>query len=301
MSKHKHNKHPGSKERKSRDYNRLAVEDKLEVLDSINQAVWGEGSNNLQLADLASTAKVSSGHDVFFGGDADQATQVAVKCYTGPKGANRELENLREAERRGFTIIEPFGNGVYDIDGSRTALVTKFVPRLVTMDNEWGRLAGEESLVLQYMGVFAGKMHKNGIIHGDLQPKNIGQVFKHELRSFDENHSRFVWGEPVLFDLEGDTKFYDPNDQFDTKEYERACREDLINLIKYLAAPEFMDAAHNQNFEDEITGNLLASYIASGGTEFVLDQFDWILHEALYRQGRRVTLCPDAKSDPVAA
>ena len=143
----------------------------------------------------------------------------------------------------------------------------------------------EWPFALQFMGLYAGLLHGRGIIHNDLQPKNIGQHFSYDFMQVSglKQETGVTWGQPVLFDLENmeRTEPHSP-DGVKRAAHERACEEEVANLLQKLVTEGFMKPKDVDNFEEMVLQNFMAAYVYAGGTESILDNdSNW---DAIYGQ-----------------
>jgi tRNA A-37 threonylcarbamoyl transferase component Bud32 len=215
-----------------------------------------------------------SAHGVFFVGGEQPGTDLAVKRFRSEWSAKNELSNLQEARHRGFRTLDVVGNSVYSLGDLGHALVTKKLARFQTMnqigwqdhfvsDPEYK----DKAELLQSMSRFAGKMHKAGIVHKDLQLKNIAQIPP---------------GKFVLFDLEA-AQFFDPQAE-DRFTFEGACAEDLGDMVGSLVTHGYLHTSTNATFAQEVANNVIQPYLEANPSEAVLEQMDMILDNALVKR-----------------
>lgn len=267
----------------SRSRDLLRPEEKQEVIDHLSAKLNGALANRkLELSPMGSLGGKDSAHDVFIvkassSGARTKDTAFACKRFRRHENAQRELMAISEAGARGFTTFEAIGHGIYDVDSVGHILVTRRLPRFTTM-NQVGwqdHFAGQPEYgakvvpSLRRIASFVGKMHRAGIIHGDLQLKNIGQVPPDE---------------SVLFDLEGAT-FFDPVEDGTPPSSELVDRtsSDVATLVKSLVCRGYLWSSTDHTFQEEVTDHLLLPYLETAGMhdESVVDVFDQIIQDAI--------------------
>lgn len=242
------------------------------AVKAINEQLAAQhGKHGYELSESASFGAIDSAHGVFFARHESPTPgmpeALAIKRFRRQESAERELESLYEAQRRGFKTVEPVGDGLVSLGDAGTALVTARIPRFTTMnhvgwqDAQLGDPSYDEAAgTLSQMAAFAGKLHGAGMVHNDMQVKNFGQ-----------NSA----GEFIVFDVEG-MKFYDPTgpDTGEGSEFAGGCLEDLKKMTSSLLARGFLAGVQPRLVEEEIANQILAPYFDNGGHPSVMDQYD---------------------------
>ena len=199
-------------------------------------------------------------------------SSFACKRFRRKEKAERELGAIREASNRGFNTLSPAGEGVYDVRGVGSVLVTRTLPRMTTMNqigwadsfpgqDEYDRRVGDP---LERISTFVGEMHRSGIYHGDLQIKNIAT----------DSRGRFL-----LFDLE-DAEFIDDRD--DPIVVDKSIK-DLNMLVCSLVKRGFLWDASDDVFIEEIEAKVAEPYLMANeniSPDFI-DKFDIVIQDAL--------------------
>ena len=258
-------------EEKNREL-RLSPAEKTRVAKILTPHLYPGGSDEAQVMESASLGGKDSAHDVFFlRGRKPQAPAVAVKRFSRPDNAQREIEAIRTAQERGFKTLEPVGDGVFSVGDLGVALVTERMPRFKTMNQiGWQNFyAGEPeyadvATTLQAIARFTGDTHAQGIICHDRQLKNYAQVPS---------------GLFILFDLER-AEFYEPGT--DDLAFHDGCKNDLDDLVGSLVEHGYLSDATDGLFVEELTANVLDPYLAGNPSEQVLGQWDVVVKEALH-------------------
>lgn len=272
------------------------------MLDKINQNLGYEGEDSLFLARSGNTAKISSAHHGFVACDTkalrgESGKRVFVKPYmpSKAKNAEQEVSSLKYAadimedlddKNLSMKVVRPHKETAVAAGEYGHAVVTDFLPGLVTMDHELKRMTKEEwPFALQYMGLYTGLLHGRGIIHNDLQPKNIGQHYNYDFMQISglKQETGVTWGQPVLFDLEN-MVITDPRsvDGVVRAQHEQACEIEVANLLQKLVSEGFMNPKQVPDFEEMVLQNFMAAYTYAGGSEKILnDDRTW---DAIYGQ-----------------
>jgi hypothetical protein len=299
----------GSSAERSSEAQELTIEDKRRVVESIKSSISQEyGSNNLELVETASMGSGDSAHDVFFAhgnsrkGEKDIA--VAIKTFTKQTAAERELSNLQEVEARGFQTVQPIGKGLFELqDGLGTALMTEFVQGLVPMNRlPWHGRSGKYNLrrsskeqlsgTLRQVGRFVGSLHRGGIVHHDLQLKNIGQVFPNDFVVYDVESAQFFNEVPKLTSTyirnqnmlaEGGLGFAETKLERESEKYARSCVKDVGVLLRSLSAACYLKGQSDDDFNDEMYFNLLSPYFDAGGHPAIFepDNYNMLMNKAV--------------------
>lgn len=268
----------------------LSREEKLQAVEVVGLSMHrGKSKNTMRLIESGSLGARDSAHDVFFAQDTKpqegMPNAVAIKRFRRQQAAVLEMENLAEARRRGFPTLEPAGEGIYDLGEMGTALVTKRIPRFTTMNQiGWqNHYVGQEGYgqlasALQNIGGFVGRLHAAGMVHQDLQVKNIAQG---------------PTGDFIVFDAEG-ALFFDPtdNDPAESVNYSGKCYEDIATLGISLVDKRFLAPVKKDIFEQEIADNLITPYLDNGGHPGVLDEYDRLMADIHARREAMPSLSP---------
>jgi len=247
-------------EKPSRERDALTVEEKEIVARTLSHRLNAYTKGQTLVVNQAQSLGASdSAHDVFFiqpelRDRANKRLIFGCKRFRRLESAEHELGSMRIAQERGFTTLQPVGNGVFPIEPLGHVLVTKHMPRLVTMNHlGWSDFfVGKEeyrrriATPLQQIGAFTAQMHSAGIIHGDFQLKNIGQGQS---------------GDPVLFDME-DAIFRD-EDSLDEIDFISYVGEEISVLVSSLVDRGFLWHSTDHVFREELTGNLMDPYLAN--------------------------------------
>ena len=280
MGKRAPNTYPAAEVSVSTKRDVLTEREKQSAVKMLGQQILSDrGKNTLSLSDTRSLGAGDSAHGVFFaraenGHESDIPNGVAIKRFRREESALQELDNIRTAAKLGFRTVEPVGNGVIDIGEMGTALVTSVIPRFTTMNQVgWQDYIvgqpGYERLteVLSAVGGFAGSIHEKGMVHNDLQIKNVGQV---------------PTGEFIVFDVEG-SRFHAPqhDDSSEGLVFAEGCYSDMSKLVSSLIERRYLASATDATFEKEIADVLLTPYLENGGNPYVLDNYDRLMGDAL--------------------
>lgn len=221
-----------------------------------NQLASITNGRQLALDEARALGAKDSAHDVFFiksqKTEHNKRFNFAVKRFRRLASAEKEMEGMVEAKRRGFSSLEPVGQGIYPAGDIGHMLVTQHVPRFTTMNYlGWRNMyAGQEDYErrmaqpLRRIGAFAAKMHSAGILHGDFQLKNIAQ---------GQN------GEFLLFDLEDAT--FEPPEEINNFDFVSRAGDDVGVLISSMVKRGFLWDANDDLFEREVTNNLIYPYM----------------------------------------
>lgn len=230
------------------------------VAQHLASRLLGETSGRLlNYAPSDSLGNRDSAHDVFFIRTKEKPSKggqsFACKRFRRADNAERELFALQEVDRRGLPALTPAGKGVYSVEDIGYILVTASVPRLTTMnylgwrDYYAGQPEYERRIAgpLRDIGTFVGNMHSRGVVHGDLQVKNVARDFKGDFMLFDLERAEFLDG--------------------DCEELWRVgkCADDLDMLSRSLVSRGFLWDATDKNFSEELTRNLFEPYLAVNG------------------------------------
>lgn len=246
---------------KARERDPLTLSEKqlaANVLSS-QMSMSDRGGRPLVLDATRSLGAKDSAHDVFFvRSDKKNAKgkrlSFAVKRFRRLANAQHEVNAFELSRQRGFDTLTPVGAAIYPVNPIGHLLVTENVPRFTTMNylgwrNSYAGQGDYErriSAPLQQIGMFAAQMHSRGILHGDLQLKNIAQGQR---------------GNFLLFDLE-DASFSSPAEINDF-DYVSRVGEDIKVLICSLVDRGFLWNSTDELFVKEVTNNLLDSYLAN--------------------------------------
>ncbi len=294
-----HNKAP-RQEQGSDKRDILTSEEKAQAVKMIGAAIYaGHGKNGLRLVETGSVGAGDSAHDVFFANadparDMAIAPTVAIKRFRRAESAQAELDNLAEINRRGLRTVTPTGQGLYDLGSLGTALVTDFVPQFTTMNRiGWGDFVvghpGYDNLAktLEEVGAFAGQLHAAGVVHNDLQIKNVGRA----PLIIPGQPARIT---PVVFDVEG-AKFFDPTADPDSQEgvqFAGSCLDEMNKLVGSLVGRRFLAGSHDRLFEQEISSHLLEPYFDNGGNPELLERYDAVMGDAIELRHMAPSLSP---------
>lgn len=267
----------GSGERRvlpSRERDALTPEEKMAAVRMLAPHIYQGKANQAEIIEAGSLGSKDSAHDVFFArSEGHPEGPIAIKRYRRSSSATYELEAIMESKRRGFTTLDPVGEGLFSLGEMGEALVTRRLPRFTTMNqvgwqNYYAGTPEYEDVAasLRAISGFIGGMHDRRVIHHDLQMKNIGQIPP---------------GDFVLFDLE-DAQFFDPAD--DSYEFHDWCIADLSDMARSLVAHGYLSDATDHIFQEELTANVLDPYIAVNPSERVLDGWQQVMDVAMYER-----------------
>jgi hypothetical protein len=261
-----------------RERDPLTEAEKESATHALSQILFSHtGGRKIELDTTRALGAKDSAHDVFFVQtpvrDTDGKRAIfACKRFRDFEGAGREIDGMIEAQKRGFITPQQTQGGMFSIPDIGFVVVTDYIPRFTTMnylgwrDHYAGQPNYERKLAkpLQAMGKYVGEMHSAGIIHGDLQAKNI---------------ARNGQGEFVLFDTEGTT--FSSIDQMDDVDYISHAGKDLTVLIGSLVNRGYLWNSTDSIFESEIQANLLDPYmtaVADKGTISNASLIDYAQH-----------------------
>jgi len=258
----------------SRERDPLTPEEKAQAVKTLAPHIYPGKAGQSVVLQGASLGSKDSAHDVFFAiNDQHPQGPVAIKRYRRPRNADHELNAIASAKERGFLTLQPVGEGVFPLGDLGYALVTERVPNFKTMNQVgWQNYyVGEKeyegiAATLRNISGFVGTMHKAGIIHHDLQMKNIGQVPPNKF---------------VLFDLEN-TQFYDP----ETADYvfHDWCAADLGDMVTSLVSHGYLSDTTDHLFTEELTNNVLGAYMEANPSDAVFDAWDGIVANAIHER-----------------
>lgn len=243
---------------RQREKDALSAEEKIIVAKSLSvQLTSITGRRDLAVDLTQALGAKDSAHDVFFVKTPDKDTTgqretFACKRFRRLESAEHELMAMSESRKRGFKTLEPVGEGIYTVSDLGHVLVTRNMPRFTTMNYLGWRDAhvGQEDYQrkiaqpLQRIGGFIGTMHSSGIVHRDLQLKNLATD---RIGTF------------VLFDQE-DAFFQDLSNLSDFR-YTGMMGDDLSVAMRSLACRGYLWDSTDTLFEREITTNCLDPYL----------------------------------------
>ena len=229
----------------------------------------------LELSHAGEIGASDSGHGVFFALDTQGNDQsYAIKRYGNPKKAEKEINMLHKAAKRGLRTLQTVLDEPLLVPGVKGVnVVTWRVPSLGTMNSvPWseyysGQPSYESDIVpiMQSIGKYIGGLHRKGMHHGDMQLKNIGTVPS---------------GEFVTFDLENAYFHTDKENALQQVDFQDDCMKDVTTVIESFARSGFMASSSDDIFWQEIQENLLQPYIEESDSLFLLDddRYEELMH-----------------------
>lgn len=266
-------------------------------------ALAKEIGRRLELSRAGEIGASDSGHGVFFALDAQRDAQgshqsYAIKRYGNPEKAEKEIDMLHEAAKRGLRTLQTVLDEPLVVPGvSGASVVTIRIPSLGTMNSiPWSEYyAGQSSYeldivpVMNSIGRYIGRLHAMGMHHGDMQLKNIATGPD---------------GDFVTFDLENAYFHPDKENALQQTRFQNHCMKDITTVIESFIQNGLLDSSSDKIFWQQIQTNLLGPYIEVNDNlvEFLLGndrdrEFEWHINEnrstlrksikdkhALYRQ-----------------
>lgn len=266
----------------------LSLDEKQEVIGVLSQQLASQcGGIPLDLFVGGSLGTKDSAHDVFFArtvarGHDGKRQSFACKRFRRYENAEREINGLQQAHERGFKTLEVAGEGIYSVGDIGHVVLTKHMPRFTTMNQiGWqdyfvGHPTYDSQIVPALEGIagFVADMHHAGIVHDDLQLKNIGKVPPADF---------------VLFDLEGAT-FFDPVTTETPASFEHLGKatNDMSTMVNSLVGRGFLWNSTDEVFTSEITDHLMMPYLLSANMHDTgtIESFDKIIDFAQILRGQ---------------
>lgn len=256
--------------------------EKERTIDALAKAI----GRRLELSSAGEIGASDSGHGVFFALDTQRDDQgnyqsYAIKRYGNPEKAEKEIDMLHKAAKRGLRTLQTVLDEPLAVPGvSGVSVVTLRIPSLGTMNSiPWSEYyAGQSSYesdivpVIKSIGRYIGMLHAiMGMHHGDMQLKNIATLPS---------------GEPVTFDLENAYFHPDKENALQQTGFQEDCMKDINTVIKSFIENGFLNSSSDKIFWDEIQKNLLGSYIEvnDNSLSFLLGndrykEFGWYINE----------------------
>lgn len=256
----------------------LHFEDIQEVANKLNIVLQPVLlGRRLEINSAQTIGSSDSAHDVFFLQSQKSARgrlTLACKRFRREAGAFNELENKEKVESLGFKTFEHVGSGVYDVPNIGSIFVTKLLPQFVTMNHLPWRdfFVGQTDFVVKTqkplieISRHIAKIHSSGIIHGDLQLKNIGKTIR---------------GDFVLFDLEN-SKITDKNN-LDTFEYFSEVGEEIRTFCMSLVDKGFLFDSTDEVFKRSFENYFVYPYLEKLGlsNSTIIDFIDLAIKDSL--------------------
>lgn len=255
--------------------------EKALTIDALAKAI----GRRLELSRAGEIGASDSGHGVFFALDTQRDAQgnhqsYAIKRYGNPEKAEKEINMLHEAAKRGLRTLQTVLDEPLLVPGVKGVnVVTWRVPSLGTMNSiPWSEYyAGQSSYklnivpVMNSIGRYIGRLHAMGMHHGDMQLKNIATGPD---------------GDFVTFDLENAYFHPDKENALQQTRFQDACMKDINTVIKSFIENGFLNSSSDKIFWDEIRKNLLGPYIEVNDNllSFLLgnnryEEFGWYINE----------------------
>lgn len=153
-------------------------EEKALTIDALAKAI----GRRLELSSAGEIGASDSGHGVFFALDTQRDDQgnyqsYAIKRYGNPEKAEKEINMLHKAAKRGLRTLQTVLDEPLAVPGVIGAsVVTLRIPSLGTMNSiPWSEYyAGQSSYkldivpVMNSIGRYIGRLHAMGMHHGDM-------------------------------------------------------------------------------------------------------------------------------------
>ena len=227
--------------------------EKVLTVDALAKAI----GRPLELSHAGEIGASDSGHGVFFALDTQDNNQsYAIKRYGNPEKAEKEIDMLHKAAKRGLRTLQTVLDEPLAVPGvSGVSVVTLRIPSLGTMNSiPWSEYYGGQSSyesdivpVIKSIGRYIGMLHAiMGMHHGDMQLKNIATIPS---------------GDFVTFDLENAYFHPDKENALQQTGFQNDCMKDINTVIKSFIQNGFLNSSSDEIFWDEIQKNLLGSYI----------------------------------------
>lgn len=211
----------------------------------------------------------------------DNNQSYAIKRYGNPEKAEKEIDMLHKAAKRGLRTLQTVLDEPLAVPGvSGVSVVTLRIPSLGTMNSiPWSEYYGGQSSyesnivpVINSIGRYIGMLHAiMGMHHGDMQLKNIATIPD---------------GDFVTFDLENAYFHPDKENALQQTGFQDDCMKDIKTVIKSFIQNGFLNSSSDKIFWDEIQKNLLGSYIEvnDNSLSFLLGndrykEFGWYINE----------------------
>lgn len=228
-------------------------EEKALTIDALAKAI----GRRLELSSAGEIGASDSGHGVFFALDTQDNNQsYAIKRYGNPEKAEKEIDMLHKAAKRGLRTLQTVLDESLAVPGvSGVSVVTLRIPSLGTMNSiPWSEYYGGQSSyesnivpVIKSIGRYIGMLHAiMGMHHGDMQLKNIATIPD---------------GDFVTFDLENAYFHPDKENALQQTGFQDDCMKDIKTVIKSFIQNGFLNSSSDKIFWDEILKNLLGPYI----------------------------------------
>ena len=228
-------------------------EEKALTIDALAKAI----GRRLELSSAGEIGASDSGHGVFFALDTQDNNQsYAIKRYGNPEKAEKEIDMLHKAAKRGLRTLQTVLDEPLAVPGvSGVSVVTLRIPSLGTMNSiPWSEYYGGQSSyesdivpVIKSIGRYIGMLHAiMGMHHGDMQLKNIATIPS---------------GDFVTFDLENAYFHPDKENALQQTGFQNDCMKDIKTVIKSFIQNGFLNSSSDKIFWDEILKNLLGPYI----------------------------------------
>ena len=255
--------------------------EKERTIDALAKAI----GRRLKLSRAGEIGASDSGHGVFFALDTQRDDQgnyqsYAIKRYGNPEKAEKEIDMLHKAAKRGLRTLQTVLDEPLAVPGvSGVSVVTLRIPSLGTMNSiPWSEYyAGQSSYesdivpVINSIGRYIGRLHAMGMHHGDMQLKNIATIPD---------------GDFVTFDLENAYFHPDKGNALRQTGFQDDCMKDIKTVIKSFIENGFLDSSSDNLFWQQIQENLLLPYMELNDnlSSFLsendrYEEFGWYINE----------------------
>lgn len=262
--------------------------EKERTIDALAKAI----GRPLKLSRAGEIGASDSGHGVFFALDTQRDDQgnyqsYAIKRYGNPKKAEKEIDMLHKAAKRGLRTLQTVLDEPLAVPGvSGASVVTLRIPSLGTMNSiPWSEYyAGQSSYesdivpVIKSIGRYIGSLHAMGMHHGDMQLKNIATV--------PLPPGNLPPGNFVTFDLENAYFHPDKGNALRQTRFQNHCMKDITTVIESFIQNGLLDSSSDKLFWQEIQKNLLGPYIEVNDNLVVFllendryEEFEWYINE----------------------
>ena len=256
-------------------------EEKALTIDALAKAI----GRRLELSSAGEIGASDRGHGVFFALDTQRDDQgnyqsYAIKRYGNPEKAEKEINMLHKAAKRGLRTLQTVLDEPLAVPGVIGAsVVTLRIPSLGTMNSiPWSEYyAGQSSYkldivpVMNSIGRYIGRLHAMGMHHGDMQLKNIATIPD---------------GDFVTFDLENAYFHPDKGNALRQTRFQNDCMKDITTVITSFIQNGLLDSSSDNLFWQEIQENLLLPYIELNDnlSSFLsendrYEEFGWYINE----------------------